>query len=91
MALVVDAVDHVTIRGIITLEDVFEELIQEEIRDETGKLANSSPTQDSGRERCDDESGLTSRTPPGLSLPCVLCGVCVVCATQTLSGALQRR
>lgn len=36
MALAVDGLDHVTVKGIITMEDVFEELIQEEIRDETG-------------------------------------------------------
>ncbi len=35
MALVVDPADRVTVQGVITMEDVIEELIQEEIADET--------------------------------------------------------
>ncbi|ELR10932.1 uncharacterized protein ACA1_145880 [Acanthamoeba castellanii str. Neff] len=35
MALVVDPTDRVTVQGVITMEDVIEELIQEEIADET--------------------------------------------------------
>lgn len=35
MALVVDPADRVTVLGVITMEDVIEELIQEEIADET--------------------------------------------------------
>jgi CBS domain containing-hemolysin-like protein len=35
MALVVDPADRVTVLGVITMENVIEELIQEEIADET--------------------------------------------------------
>lgn len=35
MAIVVSPIDHMTVLGVVTLEDVIEELIQEEIYDES--------------------------------------------------------